>query len=129
MSAALPSEKWDTDGYPTTEILDYIRFFDGTPRDLIAMVVELFRGGYASVEEGLSDTGRPGLHLRLATGGWSGCEDVVDALQNTMFWTVFWRSTIYGGGYDFHIPTEFLDLEFQWGRATETPPDPDTEQL
>ena len=42
--------------------------------------------------------------LELHTGGWSGNEDIIQALENTMFWLLFWKATTRGGHYYFEIP-------------------------
>jgi hypothetical protein len=47
---------------------------------------------------------RPVLMLELHTGGWSGNEDIVEALQkNKMFWIMWWWKTERGGHYYFEI--------------------------
>jgi hypothetical protein len=49
--------------------------------------------------------------LSLCTGGWSGNEDIIAALQdNFLFWTMYWDSTHSGGEYkfnDYHAPNKF----------------------
>jgi len=38
----------------------------------------------------------------LITGGWSGNEDIIRAMQeNTMFWLMYWESSKRGGRYTF----------------------------
>lgn len=46
-----------------------------------------------------------GKHLRLVTGGWSGNEDIIQALaQNHLFWSLCWESSHRGGLYLFEVP-------------------------
>lgn len=42
--------------------------------------------------------------FELHTGGWSGNEDIVDALMGTMFWMLCWESSRRGGHFYFEIP-------------------------
>jgi hypothetical protein len=55
---------------------------------------------------------RPVLMLELHTGGWSGNEDIIEALQkNKMFWIMWWWKTERGGHYYFEI--DFSAIGFQ----------------
>ncbi len=44
---------------------------------------------------------------KLSTGGWSGNEDIIDALKhNTMFWLFCWQLSQRGGYYVFQTPQQ-----------------------
>ncbi|GAH55057.1 unnamed protein product [marine sediment metagenome] len=49
-------------------------------------------------------TGKKVIHFEYHTGGWSGNEDVINALrQNLLFWSVCWEKSTRGGHYYFKI--------------------------
>ena len=55
---------------------------------------------------------RPVLWLELHTGGWSGNEDIIEALQkHKLFWMMWWCKTERGGHYYFEI--DFSQIGFQ----------------
>jgi len=42
--------------------------------------------------------------LKVSTGGWSGHESIMVALQkNILFFPIFWRATVAGGHYTFRL--------------------------
>jgi len=44
------------------------------------------------------------IRFEYHTGGWSGNEDVIDALRrNFLFWSLFWEKSTRGGHYYFKI--------------------------
>jgi len=48
---------------------------------------------------------RKGRSCRFATGGWSGNEDIIEALQeNHLFWMSCWESSHRGGLFKFKLP-------------------------
>ncbi len=49
---------------------------------------------------------RKGRAFWLSTGGWSGNEDIVDAMMSNrcLFWSLCWMSSKRGGHYKFHVP-------------------------
>lgn len=89
----------DKDGYPDEEELQAIRTWDWHDLDgLMAFVHDLWT--YADC--GYWD--QQGDAYRLSTGGWSGNEDIIEALQeNRMFWTLCWVSSRRGGHYEFEV--------------------------
>ena len=50
-----------------------------------------------------------GDKFELHTGGWSGNEDIVDALEQTILWGLCWESSRRGGHYYFEIPEYILN--------------------
>jgi len=87
----------DESGYPTEKELTKIREWDPLDADgLIDYVESLWR--YA-------DWGfiRRGDRLTLHTGGWSGNEDIIGALESTLFWQLSWEKSTRGGHYWFKI--------------------------
>lgn len=48
--------------------------------------------------------GKKCLKLELHTGGWSGNEEIICALQKSQFWFFWWESSRRGGHYYFEIP-------------------------
>lgn len=88
---------FDAVGYPTDETRDAIRNWPASdPKGLAAFVAEAWRGVYGSIY--FDDTGKI---AELNTGGWSGNESIVDALQdNTAFWSRYFLGSL-GGRFKF----------------------------
>ena len=113
----------DDDGYPTEEALEVIRkwdFADETNHEihnLLDFVQRLwsypdrfcwYSTAYSKEYTKPDMSGKYKVKYRklyLSTGGWSGNESVIDALQdNFMFWAMCWAKTERGGHYWFEIP-------------------------
>ena len=86
----------DGDGYPTEACLAHIRKWEGHDwRDLLEFICSVWHWGESMYKW-------RGKTLPISTGGWSGNEEVIDALQqNTMFWACCWQESKRGGGYKF----------------------------
>jgi len=95
-SDKLPTIGLDANGYPSDETLNEIASYRGDWDALLEHIRPLIDGrGWIR---------RDGCKWELATGGWSGCESVIEALQrNRIFWGECWYSSRRGGLYEFKI--------------------------
>ena len=91
--------EFDSDGYPTDKTLRRIREWPGeTLCDLPAFVCEAWSYPDRAV------VGEEKKTLYLSTGGWSGNEDIIGALQaNHIFWLLAWTKSVRGGHYWFDL--------------------------
>jgi hypothetical protein len=93
----------DKDGYPTKKELEKIKNWDILNND-IQEFLEYIRSIWRTPDWGFSLKGKRILKLELHTGGWSGNEEIMYALQhNYLFWGLYWRKSLTGGHYYFRI--------------------------
>ena len=96
LSDRLPTISLDADGYPADETIDEISSYCGDWHALLERIRPL-----------IDDHGwirRDGDTWEIATGGWSGCESVINALKrNRLFWAECWYSMSRGGLYEFRV--------------------------
>ena len=86
-----------TDDYPDDDELEKIKKWRwDDSKGLMEYVCDLWRDyGFIKQDENIYE---------LSTGGWSGNEDIIGALQeNTMFWAMYWWSSRRGGHYEFRV--------------------------
>lgn len=102
-----PENILDLDGYPTAEALDFISEFDVAKYGSIKLV-KFIQKIWKFSEWGFRLNGKKAKKvLYLSTGGWSGNEKIIRALQkNTAFWNKCWEKTKVGGHYKFIIENE-----------------------
>lgn len=80
----------DEDGYPTQETLDKISSWKVSEfTSWIEFVKSLWHPLYGCVE---MEKGT----VRLSTGGWSGNEDIIKAMQLNFMWDFSWLSSYRG---------------------------------
>jgi hypothetical protein len=128
----MANELVDEHGYPTNMALDHVLNFYGTPMELMDFIDRIWwpQGATLSSRTWVDEYPlRPnkGAHeWYLATGGWSGNEDVIARMDETFFWMKFWYSSIVGGGYTFYIPEPDAHSVGFWGdfRNYPEPPSP-----
>lgn len=88
------------DGYPEEDELKQIQEWDW--KDSIGLL-EFVRERWMYADCGYWE--RDGLTYRISTGGWSGNESLIAALQeNRPVWMFCWQSSRRGGHYEFEIP-------------------------
>lgn len=88
----------DAEGYPTDEALEKITNWHHRDFDLM---IDFVRSIWWMPDWGFTIEGDK---LELSTGGWSGNESIMSALQrNYIFWSVAWVSHKRGGHYEFDL--------------------------
>ena len=92
----------DNDGYPSSDALYKISVWDFSTKsmdDFLNMVQEMW-----SYKDRFRLKGKNVLRLYLSTGGWSGNESIIQAMQeNYCFWGISWQKSRRGGHYWFRI--------------------------
>jgi hypothetical protein len=98
----------DDDGYPTEEFLESIRQwpFQYDYKYLFDYVKSgwwMPSWGWHS-EEVDDEFGKSIIRYNISTGGWSGNEEIIGALEsNTMFWVMCWQESRRGGHFVFEV--------------------------
>jgi hypothetical protein len=114
-----PEELFDENGYPSDEALEFLRNFEGSPKEYVGLVDSLWDDAYGDcrIEDCRDVINNPAKRLTLVTGGWSGCESVVgEVMDRTMFHLMFWESSFRGGRHTFVIPDSQWDSSVMaWG--------------
>ena len=98
---------FDSDGYPTDETLALIVYWHKNegwkPNEFLKFVNSAFNKYYGRWEI-INDYNKLAAFreeefkaLEIATGGWSGNEQLINAMEKTVFWSVFWRASFSGG--------------------------------
>lgn len=91
----------DEDGYPEEEDLKRVETW---PREDFVGLMKFVESIWWP-DGGKWGWRQRGKVFRLATGGWSGNEDIIDALRhNYMFWARCWHLSRRGGRYIFQLP-------------------------
>ena len=95
-------------GYPTDDALELLRTWDWKKgwTNLMSLVQSIWHWGdnQYSTRTLDDDLGRVEVEYTFHTGGWSGNEDIIDALQsNFMFWMMCWYQSRRGGHYKFRV--------------------------
>lgn len=93
--------------YPDERALEYIDEYDVT----LAPATELWRfiegtwnDQYGLFNKVSSFDGAEGTFIHMSTGGWSGNEEIIQAMRNNKwFWATQWVQSKRGGHYVFEV--------------------------
>lgn len=102
-------ELLDEDGYPTDEALDWIRKYQGYQKldDWFAFIKNIWwNADWGWHEEDTKDDifEKPVKQYQISTGGWSGNESIIAAMQeNWIMWSITWVQSRRGGHYIFEV--------------------------
>lgn len=89
--------------YPSDEILETIRNWEVIDQGVHGLL-DLIKANWKYAESGFKLTGKNVLRLELHTFGWSGNEEIINALKcNLLFYTFYWEKSTRGGHYYFMI--------------------------
>ena len=103
-------EDWlDDDGYPTDKALEKITNWDY--KDTLGcfeFICSLWSyQNYYNTEKTTNDFDSPIVRIKLSTGGWSGNESIINALEkNHIIWMTSWFQSRRGGHYIFEVRVE-----------------------
>lgn len=93
----------DEQGYPDEASLKAIKEWDILNQGLSGLL-KLIEENTNWADRQINITGKKVIRFEYHTGGWSGNEDVIEALrQNLCFWAFFWQKSIRGGHFYFKI--------------------------
>lgn len=102
---------FDKDHYPTEETLDIIKYWSDLSsegiRKLMDFCYDCWQYPEFFIKEKVkNDLGDSVIQYKISTGGWSGNEDVIQALrENVIFWCLCWVQSRRGGHYLFEVKT------------------------
>lgn len=106
MSAETETALLDHGRYPTRHALRTVRTWTGPMKTLVDdVLVPTIQETYGIVDFCTDVSfGSEVVRLSLSTGGWSGCEMVIDALQKTAYWHISWHLSQRGGRHVLEVP-------------------------
>lgn len=85
----------DIDGYPTDETVEFLssyKNFTDVKEAMDFALKALEKLPYATIK-------KENNYIYIATGGWSGCEDILRAMKSNLYFSHLLIATLSGGGY------------------------------
>lgn len=93
----------DENNYPDEESLKQITEWDILKQGIEGLL-NLIEENTNWADRQIHRTGKRVIRYEYHTGGWSGNEDVINALHhNFLFWSLYWVKSTRGGHYYFEI--------------------------
>ena len=71
-------------------------------RDIVTLIKNYWQRNYSPRFE-VVEVDDSTIKLELSTGGWSENEEIIYALQGTMFWFFYWQKSERGGHYELEV--------------------------
>jgi len=91
----------DEDGYPTEKTLETIRNWSNLSYEGQIALLNFAQDAWSYPSRVGTQAGNAIVYW-FSTGGWSGNEDIVEALmENNIFWLLCWYKSKRGGYYEF----------------------------
>ncbi len=93
----------DINHYPDKKSLEEIKKWDILKQGVQGLL-DLVEENTNTPDWSISIKGKRVLRFEYHTGGWSGNEDVINALErNPLFFALYWKKSTRGGHYYFRI--------------------------
>ena len=93
----------DENNYPDEESLKRIKEWDILEQGIQGLL-DLVYENTNWADRQIYQSGKRVIRYEYHTGGWSGNEDVINALRhNYLFWALYWQRHNVGGHYYFKI--------------------------
>ena len=105
----------DDDSYPSEDRIAQIQKANDIPNaahwliETFPRLVESMHYGSAEVRDGVDDFDRRIKVVAFSTGGWSGQEDLINAIEGSLLGMLYLWSWRRGGHYEFRVPLSALE--------------------
>jgi hypothetical protein len=95
---------YTSDGYPTVEGIAAVQNFSGTPYEFVELLREMWWSRDSISVHDTDDKDEGVKEIRCVTVGWSGNEELIEAIGASMFGLRFWESSHRGGLHVYRVP-------------------------
>ena len=103
MTQDFQPQTFDSNGYPTEELLDYISRLsplEHDPFEIAEYINECWH--WNNMSRWINRNSHEGCWT-ISTGGWSGNESIISALRKSLWWMCYWYQERAGGHFWFKI--------------------------
>ena len=102
-----PQSYLDDEGYPTDELLDWIKDYDiieSGLEPLLEIIEDTWNWPDWGIVRKRAYDGK--FSYEMHTGGWSGNESIMQSLRSNMYFYMWWVKSTAGGHHYFRFPVE-----------------------